>query len=89
MIYLVFSRNTPGPGFYRVDYKTSISAEGHIRSERAPFVQLMSSVLDELGRRRSPVSPLFENDIPESEKGLISRALELYNQATKPDFPGR
>ena len=88
MLYLVFSRKTPGHDFYRVDYKSSISEDPR-RSERAPFPQLLDSVLYELSGRRVPVEPLFEDDIPEPEKRLISRVLELYNQATKPDFPER
>lgn len=88
MLYLVFSRNTPGPDFYRVDYKSSISGEQE-RSERAPFPELMSGVLDELGRRGVPVKPLLEKDIPEPERGLIFKVLELYNRATKLKFAGR
>jgi len=88
MLYLVFSRKTPGPYFYRVDYKTSILGESE-RSERSPFPELMSSILDDLDRRLVPVVPLFEKDIPEQEKGLISRVLELYNRANKSYFPER
>jgi hypothetical protein len=87
MLYLIFSRNTPGPEFYRVDYKSSTSEEPK-RSERAPFSELMVGLLNELDRRKDPVEPLFERDIPELEKSLITRILTLWNQANKPPFPG-
>ncbi len=88
MLYLVFSRNTPGPDFYRVDYKASLTGETK-RSERAPFPELMSGVIDELKSRRVPVEPHYERDISTAERGLIDRILHLYDEATKPAFPGK
>ena len=88
MLYLVFSRNTPGPDFYRVDYRTSLTGDTE-RNERAPFPELMRGVLDELNRQRVPVEPHYERDIPEAERGLIDRILSLYNEATIPAFPGK
>lgn len=88
MLYLIFSRKSPRHNFYRVDFKTSLNGESE-RSERAPFPKLMSDLLDELDRRRDPVEPHYERDVPPEEIGLIDRILALYNEATKPAFPGK
>lgn len=88
MLYLIFSKITLESDVYRVDYKDYISGNT-FKSERAQFPELMSKLLTDLETRHRPVEPLFEKYLPELEKGLISKILTLYNEASKPEFPGR